>query len=304
MTQKRETAAQKKAREAAEAAKKENGGLLEMLEGTNTEGKTAPEAPQGTDNKEEAANMEKKTARKVLDLGKLAEVENQYKNLSNHEKLKTVGGEKSVEMADKLRTLGIHAIFSKGTASNDMGFYHIGYKIPEIPNNEGGNMEYAEAYNTLTAAWRKNPLFRKQFEAEAQGEIITLAAVGGLFLQFVRPFGDSVILEGPDGNDIEITAANWDKEPIGIWKNGGRATKVGHLLGLTNYLLSDYDRKPSDKFQDNKFCGKYWIVLDKVGEKIQAWKKGNRNEKVTMPEGMGTTEGYKNLIEWAQTVNA
>lgn len=292
-----------------------NENLLEMLENVETNGETSQElldlmkeanevtGPTMTD--EMLTELEKKEeapkkVRKTLDLGKLAEAEDKYKSLSNHAKLKTIGAEKSLEMADKLKTIGIKAIFSKGQATNDMGFYHIGYKIPEIDGPDGP-LEYAKAYNELSAAWRKNPLFRKEFEKEAQGEIITLAADGGLFLQFVRPFGESVILEGMDGQDIEITAADWHKEPIGIWKNGGRATKVGHLLGLTNYLLSDYDRKPSDKFQSFKFVGRYWMVLENIGDKVKGWKKNGN--KIEMPSDLHTENGYKDIIEWAQGIN-
>lgn len=307
MTEKRETAKQKKERlvaEAAEAARleaeKEN--LNDLLNEEGNEEQEENNNEETSEQHEEQHEEEKKPmAKKILDLGTLTELNNEYDGLSKHEKLKTVGGEASVEIADKLNTLGIRGIFSKGTTTNDMGFYHIGYKIPELPNNEGGMMEYGEAYNTLVNTWRKNPLFRKRIEGESQGELITIAAVGGLFLQFIKPYGEAITLEGMDGNDLVITSEDWHKNPVGIWKNGGRATKVGHLLGLTNFLNADYDRKPTDKFQSQKFQSKYWITVDMVGDTIRAWKKGSTNTKVTMPENIGTGNGWKDFIDWAQT---
>jgi hypothetical protein len=230
---------------------------------------------------------------KKLDLSTLTEIENSYSTLSKHNKLKEAKNS-NLDLFGQLQELGIYGIFNNKKALNDIGTHYIGYALPEL---EG--MDYREAYKKLSTLYRKNPNFKKTIEENAQGEIITIAAYGGNFLNFIKPYGENKIeIEGQDGTVKTIDKSNWHLEPLAIWANGGRMIKVFYTLGMVNYLKGNYYQKPSDKFQlgDLTIRNKHWLHFEKRGEKIGLiTKNGNFKE---IPNNLQS--GWEPIITWAQ----
>lgn len=265
----------------------ENGDLLELIEEKAQE---EPETVQ--DEPENEPENETGKTKKKLSLTDLQEIESSYNNLSKHEKLKAVDGSE-LDLRKRLNELGIYGIFEGKKAKNDIGAHYIDYALPTL---EG--LEYNQAYKKMAQLYRKNPNFKKMIEENAQGEIITIAGYGGLFLNFIKPYSEPILLEGMNGEEIEITKENWHIEPLAVWANGGRMIKVFHTLGMVNYLNGNYYQKPTEKFQLNllDIRNKHWLHFEKRGETVGLiTKNGNFKE---VPKDL--ENGWASLIDWAQ----
>lgn len=229
---------------------------------------------------------------KKLTLAGLAEIQKGYDTLSKHDKLKTASGS-NLDIMGRLAEEGIYGIFEGKKAKNDIGTHYIGFALPTLDG-----LDYRNAYKELAATYRKNPTFAKHIKDNAQGEIITIAGYGGLFLNFIRPYGEAVTIEGMDGKDLTITKENWHNEPLAVWANGGRMIKVFHTLGMINLLEGNYLQKPSDKFQLDKrdIRTRHWLHFEKRGDQHGLITK-NGNFK---PIPNNLQSGWAPIIEWAQ----
>lgn len=226
----------------------------------------------------------------VLNVELLQKMEEEYEKTSKTEKIK-LSAHAVAEFMEELEHKGIYSLLGKDVTGFGTYFF-----LPEL--QDFGTGDYSKALSMLKKQWRKNPVFRSEFEARKQGELIFVSTIGGKTLVIVKP---SKEIEIP--NVGKVSPKNWGKKGIvGAFRNGGRATKIGHLFALSHFLESDFDRSPTQKYQSYEYISRYWIVLDRDvtdPDKVRLVTKNGNHIPVPGEFHSFREQGVQKLVEWA-----
>lgn len=264
-------------------------------------------------------NETAKTIQPADFLAGLTAAKREYDSLSVHEKM--INAADDVEIVELVKKEGIYSLFElKRSRVNDAGYHFLAFNeqdaiIKDIETkkpilDEKTGRHYAAGDSYLRRLWKKT-FFRNYIEKNATGELITVAAYGGMAITFIRPAAGKTIELERGGVKTTITPDNWDTVPVGIWSNIGRGTKISKCLSFNLGLMTDYSRKASDKFYKTSDAGKiinkdahtkYFIHLEKRGDGIYLiTKNGNA---LPIPKNLDTADGFGPFIEWAQNAAA
>ena len=229
-------------------------------------------------------------------LGELEGLEKEWKKASKQEK--ALSTNTNIDVVELLKEIGIQGIFT-GKGKAQFGIYDLKVK-PLTMTDNGKELDYSKTYGKLIKSFRNGgQKARDKWHNENNGEIILLAGIGGKILFFIKP-NKEMVLEGKDGQPVKINSKNWDKEPLGIFSNGGRATKIAHGLAIGYKLKFDYDRRPEDKFQKDSIINPHWLTLEKdaTTDRINGiTRKGN---KIDISK-IDISKGWAPLITHLQT---
>lgn len=122
--------------------------------------------------------------------------------------------------------------------------------------------DHSSAYKAMRKEIKGySPAQWKKYLDASQGEIILIGKDRGKTALFIKP-DSQLILPSKDGGALVLTQDNWADRPLMVFTNGGRATKVGHYLGMRFNLRGDYrERTATQKYQEDRFVNRHWIVL-------------------------------------------
>lgn len=228
-------------------------------------------------------------------LGELETLENEWSKASKQEK--ALSTNTNIDVIELLKEIGIQGLFT-GKGKAHFGIYDLKVK-PLTMTDNGKELDYSKTYGKLIKSFRNGGQKAiDKWNNENNGEVILLAGIGGKILFFIKP-NKEIELEGKDGQTVKINSKNWDKDPVGIFSNGGRATKIAHGLAIGYRLKFDYDRRPEDKFQKTSIINPHWLTLEKdeTTDKINGiTRKGN---KIDVSK-LDITKGWKPLIDHLQ----
>lgn len=309
-------AGQQKARIKKRINKLEKETLNETVKMEETEQKAETEQKEEeTEQAEQKAEemKEEKEITMVGGLGRLKQLTDEIQKKDKGERIElSAANNPTIELLFKEK--GLYAMIGKDAREMEESIYYSKLNLAkryEIDGVKNYSMAYKDIQKTFSGKTGKIAL--KAYKENTIGDVILVSvnaeknggkyATKGKTALFVRPKGENIItLDGKGGTQIKITYANWDKEPLAMFSDAGRATKYAQYVAITYNLDMDFERKATEKYQPEikkKFLGKNWLLLTEYDGKLYGL---TRNNNIKELKNTNIQNGWRILIKELQEI--
>ena len=203
---------------------------------------------------------------------------------------------------------GLYAMLGKDARETEESIYYSKLDLAKRYELDGVK-NYSIAYKDIqkTFSGKTGKIALKEYRKNTVGDIILISvnaeknggkyATKGKTALFIKPKTEQAVitLDGKEGQ-ITITAENWDKEPLAMFSDAGRATKYAQYVAVTYNLDIDFERKATEKYQPaakKAFLGKHWLLITQYDGKLYGMTKNNHAREL---KNTNIQTGWRNLI--------
>ncbi len=251
---------------------------------------TELEAEQKAEPKAEATQLDMESILAGFDSvrAEIKEVEGQTKGQRLEDAVQNLDG---VTLEERFNAEGLRVLYDGKGESYENIYYSL---LPYLDILKADKFkDHSSAYKALRKEIKGySPAQWKRYLDASKGEIILIGKDRGKTALFIKPDSE-LVLPSKDGGAMKLTQDNWADKPLMVFTNGGRATKVGHYLGMRFNLRGDYrERTATQKYQEDRFVNRHWIVLcdNWEDEMCVRTRTGNMYpiQNIDLSEGWGT----------------